>query len=78
MNDAEQWNRLHDGDTYKVYDTREFPFRYTVTEPTGGVCTVTITRWGARFAIARRKRKAARGRGDAFWTKPLVDEVPKD
>lgn len=70
------WQKLHDGQTYKVYRRDGWLFRYTVVDPSGWVITVCMTRWGARRAIEKDKRPEAKpSRG--FWEGPIVEESPR-
>lgn len=77
----EPWHKLHDGQSYKVYDRREdwldwtpFGARYTVTAPSGQIIAVRGTVRGARRAIRRHQRRP--GRELKWWEYPVVVEVP--
>lgn len=56
---------LHDGQSYKVYPSADWLFRYTVTYPSGTVLTVTSTLWGARRAIKRAIKQ--QGKNRSWW-----------
>jgi hypothetical protein len=75
---SEGWQKLNDGETYKVYrDVNGFLdwliCRYTVAAPNGEVVACCSTRWGARRAIRKHQRKQPL----KWWDKPIVEEVPR-
>jgi hypothetical protein len=74
VNEKSAWERLKGDGDWRVFKDgdRWWEFPYTVVAPDGFALTVTMTQWGARRAIQKRRKQ---GPKPPFWEQPIVHRV---